>query len=663
MARAPLELKQIFLRGPALAALAVLGLCALILYDLISTYSHQTVELRAIDVARTIDTAARTSRDPSFLGNYLTDLSIQNDPVEVVIVNRDRRVIASTNRLWTNEYVWSLPDKRLGAALEQSLSMWQFSSSVPLAEGERAAILPLSDASSSVWPLPIPRWYSAVDTGAIPVDELVSHGMTRQPQLAFARKTGDFGGVIAVVMRPDLETRLAFPWMIASIGMIGLALIAMLLAIWVACKQYVVTPLDKIMSMIAAQRAGDRCARIPALETVEFGRLGESWNALIEERIAANQRNRILASMLEHLPIGVGIYAPDGTVEYVNPRVIAKCGNLTRIRFPGPLEEAVRTGHTWSGVQPLKTSAGDERLLQMQLTPVHDENGDVERVIGVYHDITDLKQNEQRLIVERQKAETAMRAKADFIAMMSHELRTPLNAVIGFASIIATEQAGPINNPAYREFAQLIDQSATMLLSIINTIIDLNRLEKGSSAVEEEAFAPGLLIERVIASHEPQIAQRGIEVKFVDHTRKSALHADPRQVRKVLAQLLSNAIKFNREKDPKIVVRAVLDKDKRIAISVADTGIGIAEDAMTHVTEPFFQADAGTTRQHEGSGLGLTLVKAMVAAMDAELSIRSRAGHGTTVTVTFGPERTVKPNGTRGRAPRRAHAVREAAIA
>jgi signal transduction histidine kinase len=128
----------------------------------------------------------------------------------------------------------------------------------------------------------------------------------------------------------------------------------------------------------------------------------------------------------------------------------------------------------------------------------------------------------------------------------------------------------------------------------------------------------------------------------VDRTRRAALNADPRQVHKIVSQLLSNVIKFNRERDPRIVIRTSLDRDGRMTITVADTGVGMRADVVERVTEPFFQADVGMARQHGGSGLGLTLVKAMVAAMGGELAIRSRPRRGTLVTVTFGADRTVR---------------------
>jgi signal transduction histidine kinase len=262
--------------------------------------------------------------------------------------------------------------------------------------------------------------------------------------------------------------------------------------------------------------------------------------------------------------------------------------------------------------------------------------------VALWHDISERNENEQKLIAARLTAEAADRAKSEFIALMSHELRTPLNSVIGFAGIIAREQVGHGGQRSYREYGEIIEASATKLLSIINTIIELNRLDNGTSAIEAEPFAPGLTAARVIASHAGELEANGMTVTLVDRTRNAALLADPRAFRSILEHLLSNAIRFNRRKAPKIKVRISVDREGRLSLLVRDTGIGIPPEALARVSEAFFQLRSGAARSHDGVGLGLTLAKAWAEAHGATLAIDSTLGIGTSVTVTFPGVRTIR---------------------
>jgi PAS domain S-box-containing protein len=372
---------------------------------------------------------------------------------------------------------------------------------------------------------------------------------------------------------------------------------------------------------------------------------------------------------MEQVPVGIEIIDGHDTIEHANSGFLKLTGKSAAevIGWPAgsvgafsalppdsvaDARQALSRHETWRGEVRLTNAAGAATVIELVLCPVFSAAGTLERVVSLWHDISERKENEQKLIAARLTAEAADRAKSEFISLMSHELRTPLNSVIGFAGIIAREQISMAGQHSYREFGQIIESSAITLLSIINTIIELNRLDKGTLAIEEEPFAPGLTAARVLASRGAELEAGGIAATLVDRSRGAALMADPRAFRRIVDHLLSNAIRFNRRRMPKIKVRIALDREGRLVLAVRDTGIGIPPEALARVTEAFFQVRSGSARSHDGVGLGLTITRALAAAHGASVAIDSTPGIGTTVTVTFPSRRTIRARRARSRPAR-----------
>jgi signal transduction histidine kinase len=236
----------------------------------------------------------------------------------------------------------------------------------------------------------------------------------------------------------------------------------------------------------------------------------------------------------------------------------------------------------------------------------------------------------------RDRAEAANRAKSEFLAMMGHELRTPLNAVIGFSEMMVNELFGPQSNDHYRQYTTHIHRSARHLLEMINTILDMAKVEAGSYELAEETFALAEIWAGVRPALDGAIDKAG--VAFADEIAATTLvlHADPHVFRQVLTNLASNAVKFT-PAGGRVTVGARVDAAGRLVLCVADTGIGIAEADLELVLKPFRQADSTLARKYEGTGLGLPLTQRLVALQGGELRIDSRPGEGTEATVTFPP--------------------------
>jgi signal transduction histidine kinase len=273
------------------------------------------------------------------------------------------------------------------------------------------------------------------------------------------------------------------------------------------------------------------------------------------------------------------------------------------------------------------TSGG--RILQIRRRAMPDG-----AVVSVYSDITDIKSSERKLIQARSQAEMANRSKSDFLANMSHELRTPLNAIIGFSEIISHELFGPMGNEKYLEYMKDIHKSSLHLLSIINDVLDMSKIEAGKLELSKEVLSIQNVIADVIRMMSERAASRSIELTAQPFDEKVNIWADERAMKQIFLNLLSNAIKFSKE-GGKVYVRVIADQTSLAVVEFEDHGIGMDEEEQERALQPFGQAKPATTRNYGGTGLGLPITKGLVEAHGGKLTIKSRPGCGTVVRVVL----------------------------
>ena len=322
-------------------------------------------------------------------------------------------------------------------------------------------------------------------------------------------------------------------------------------------------------------------------------------------------------------------------------------------RKPVVQNKLVSSGSTLPGARTFEAQLEDGRWLHISERRTKDGG-----YVSVGTDITALKTHEEKLIegekrlmasvtdlsvsqqrsaelaekyaAEKTRAEEANQAKSKFLANMSHELRTPLNAIIGFSEIMGSGMFGPLGAEKYREYCADIHSSGQYLLDVINDILDMAKIEAGRIRLEfEDLHLDSMLTEAMrVVSARAQDKELALTSKVSPDLR---LHADRRAVKQIALNLLSNAVKFT-PSGGGVTLRGRASGEC-IMLSIADTGIGIAPDALARLGRPFEQVESQLTKSHQGSGLGLAIAKSLVELHGGRMRIRSTLGKGTLVAV------------------------------
>jgi PAS domain S-box-containing protein len=258
------------------------------------------------------------------------------------------------------------------------------------------------------------------------------------------------------------------------------------------------------------------------------------------------------------------------------------------------------------------------------------------RFCALLRDLTHWKKVEQELEEARKDAERASALKSDFLARISHEIRTPLNAILGFAEVMMDERFGAIGNQRYKDYLGDIHASGTLVLSLVNDLLDLSKIEAGKMDFVFASIDANRIVSECVSIMQPQASRERVAVRLSLSPALPNILADERSLRQIVLNVLSNAVKFNRPGGQVIVATALADAGSAV-IRIRDTGIGMPEASIGVAFEPFRRLD--TAKPSRGTGLGLPLTKALAEANHASLTIKSKEHEGTLVEVVFPPAR------------------------
>jgi PAS domain S-box-containing protein len=272
---------------------------------------------------------------------------------------------------------------------------------------------------------------------------------------------------------------------------------------------------------------------------------------------------------------------------------------------------------------------GSEHVIRGRALVQRDATGKALRMIGTNWDITDNRRQHHELMVAKEKAEAASKAKAEFLAVMSHEIRTPMNGVIGMTNLLVKTKL----DAEQREYAETVRSCGESLLTLINDIMDFSKLEAGRVDLECIPFSPAQILEEVVMLFTGQAEQKSIHLAYqLPANLPARLMGDPTRLRQILQNLLSNALKFTLRGrvDVRIESNGKVDDRYPFLVVVRDTGIGMTPEQVARMGEAFTQADSSTTRRFGGSGLGMTITKALIHLMHGTIQVESIPEQATT---------------------------------
>jgi len=392
--------------------------------------------------------------------------------------------------------------------------------------------------------------------------------------------------------------------------------------------------------------------REPDLDLLQmFGALGSQVGQFIERRRAEEalkDSEALYHSLVESLPLNLLRKDAQGRFTFANQLFCEELGKpLEEIVgktdfhfFPPELaqkyarddQRVMATRQVFEAIEEHRKPDGAQCYVEVLKAPVYDSKASVMGIQVMVWDVTERELAKQALQSSKEAAESANRAKSEFLANMSHELRTPLNSVIGFANILLKNKPGNLRAEDL-SFLERIGVNGKHLLGLINQILDLSKIEARKVELELTLASLPTLVQEIIDQFEGQL--RGREIQLVAELPQpvARLETDAGKLKQVIINLIGNALKFTERGSVTVRIEVEPQSRQPKRIEVIDTGIGIPPDRLAAVFEAFQQADSGTARKYGGTGLGLTISKALCELMGYQIAVSSEVGKGTTFSV------------------------------
>jgi PAS domain S-box-containing protein len=380
-----------------------------------------------------------------------------------------------------------------------------------------------------------------------------------------------------------------------------------------------------------------------------YQQIEKQLGIIIELKISSEELNKSFMA-IEQNYASIIITDANGIIEYVNPafceisgysfdELIGKKPSVIKSgihtgEFYKELWDTISSGNRWQGEICNKKKDGSIFWEQVNISPVKNARNEIINYVGVKIDITKKRQYEEELRKAKEEAEVANRSKSEFLANMSHEIRTPMNAIMGFTDVLSQK----ITDEQAKSYLESIKSSGRNLLTLINDVLDLSKIEAGKMKIDREFIDPFFVFKDIEYLFSLKAQEKGLEFKIItDLNLPMGIEIDEVRLRQILINLIGNAIKFTEKGSVIVNITAFPTSTEYIDLKmeVKDTGIGIAPEHLETIFEPFTQLENAATKRYSGTGLGLTITKRLIDILGGEITVNSEINKGTTFTVLF----------------------------
>jgi signal transduction histidine kinase len=424
--------------------------------------------------------------------------------------------------------------------------------------------------------------------------------------------------------------RVRIVWTTGALALAGLLLTAGVQSVQL---RTLLRPLQALTDFTRKVAAGDLSGKAEVVRPDEVGRLTKAFNRMVEQLGATTVSKDYVDAIIESMAESVIVIDSQGLIRTLNQATLDLLGYRKEELDGQPLGKISTANTNLSGPGIEVTylgAAGNPIPVLLSAASMRALGAGFEGSVWVAQDMTARKQAERELRHAKEAAETADRAKSAFLANMSHELRTPLNAILGYSQLLQEEcQEQGVETLAV-DLAK-IERAGGILLHLVNQVLDFSKVEAGKVEMHPETFDMALVLQDVLTSVEPLASRNHNRVQVRNSAAASEVHTDLTRFRQSLTNLVANACKFTSNGQVSVEVsREGTRPDEWVVLTVKDTGIGISPEQQARLFQAFTQADASTTREYGGTGLGLVISRKMCQLMGGDISVESQLGQGST---------------------------------
>lgn len=369
----------------------------------------------------------------------------------------------------------------------------------------------------------------------------------------------------------------------------------------------------------------------------------------ITERVLAEENVKKLSRVIEQTPVSVLITDTDGIIQYVNsfftkvtgyteqeaigrkPSILKSGFNKAEVY--DELWSTITAGKDWFGEMLNRKKNGELYWEKAIISPISDDHGKIINFVAIKEDISEMKKMMEELRYSKEEAEKSDKLKSEFLAQISHEIRTPINVIINFINFIKEEIPLPQNEDFQLAYSS-IESASKRIIRTIDLILNMSELQVGSYDLKMKYVDINTdVLQNLYFEYKTFAEQKGLKFKIILNTDDLKIFIDEYSISQVFSNLIDNAIKYTASGFVEVIVER--DENERMVVKVKDSGIGISEEYLSNLFQPFSQEDQGYTRRFEGNGLGLALVKKYCDLNNAEIKVESIKGKGSTFSVIF----------------------------